>query len=55
MCSVIGAAVIAFGFYAVIWGQTQEEKTIGNRGVCCSDSESSSSKVPLLQNKGLDI
>ncbi|KAE8023427.1 hypothetical protein FH972_009121 [Carpinus fangiana] len=53
--SLIGAAVIALGFYAVIWGQAQEEKTIGNRGVCCSDSESCSSKVPLLQDKGLDI
>lgn len=53
LCSVIGAAVIALGFYAVIWGQAQEDKTIGNRGVCCS--ESCSPKVPLLQNKGLDI
>ncbi|KAK7818540.1 wat1-related protein [Quercus suber] len=51
--SLIGATVIALGFYAVIWGQAQEEKTIENRGIC--SFESSSAKVPLLENKGLDI
>ncbi|KAK4598184.1 hypothetical protein RGQ29_015600 [Quercus rubra] len=51
--SLIGATVIALGFYAVIWGQAQEEKTIENGGIC--SFESSSAKVPLLENKGLDI
>ncbi|XP_050276787.1 WAT1-related protein At3g28050-like isoform X3 [Quercus robur] len=51
--SLIGATVIALGFYAVIWGQAQEEKTIENRGIC--SFEASSAKVPLLENKGLDI
>jgi len=50
---LIGATVIALGFYAVIWGQAQEEKTIENGGIC--SFESSSAKVPLLENKGLDI
>ena len=53
LCSLIGATVIALGFYAVIWGQAHEEKTIENRGIC--SFESSSAKVPLLENKGLDI
>ena len=52
LCSLIGATVIALGFYAVIWGQAQE-KTIENRGIC--SFESSSAKVPLLENEGLDI
>ncbi|XP_041012751.1 WAT1-related protein At3g28050-like [Juglans microcarpa x Juglans regia] len=51
--SVIGAVVIALGFYAVIWGQAQEDKTIENRGIC--SLESSSPNVPLLQNKNLDF
>ena len=53
LCSLIGATVIALGFYAVIWGQAQEEKTIENGGIC--SFELSSAKVPLLENKGLDI
>ncbi|KAK4600234.1 hypothetical protein RGQ29_010056 [Quercus rubra] len=53
MLRLIGATVIALGFYAVIWGQAQEEKTIENGGIC--SFESSSAKVPLLENKGLDI
>lgn len=50
--SVIGAAVIALGFYAVIWGQAQEEKNTEKTGICSSEP---SPKVPLLLNKCLDI
>ncbi|KAE8668252.1 leucine-rich repeat receptor protein kinase EXS [Hibiscus syriacus] len=40
--SLLGAAIIAIGFYAVIWGQAQEEKMV-------NDTESSN-KDPLLSN-----
>ncbi|XP_039032185.1 WAT1-related protein At5g40210-like isoform X2 [Hibiscus syriacus] len=40
--SLLGAAIIAIGFYAVIWGQAQEEKIV-------NDTESSI-KDPLLSN-----
>ncbi|XP_037495589.1 WAT1-related protein At3g28050 isoform X2 [Jatropha curcas] len=46
--SVIGAVIIAFGFYAVVWGKTQEE-TVEDKESC--RFESSSPKVPFLQNK----
>ncbi|KAJ0096086.1 hypothetical protein Patl1_16199 [Pistacia atlantica] len=31
--SVLGAAIIAFGFYSLIWGQGQEEKMIDDKGI----------------------
>ncbi|TYH84605.1 hypothetical protein ES332_D02G208000v1 [Gossypium tomentosum] len=40
--SLLGAAIIAIGFYAVIWGQAQEEKMV-------HDAQSSN-KDPLLPN-----
>lgn len=46
-CSVIGAAVIATGFYSVIWGKAQEEKRVEDTGI--SDLGSFASKVPFLQ------
>ncbi|KAJ7953661.1 WAT1-related protein [Quillaja saponaria] len=48
--SVVGAAVIAIGFYAVIWGKAQEKK-VEQESIIISYSESSSPEVPLLQNK----
>ena len=51
---MIGVAIIVCGFYAVIWGQAQEEK-MGNEenGTCTFvSSSSSSSAVPLLHNRG---
>lgn len=41
-CSLLGAAIIAIGFYAVTWGQAQEEKMV-------HDAQSSK-KDPLLAN-----
>ncbi|XP_027361187.1 WAT1-related protein At5g40240-like [Abrus precatorius] len=52
--SVIGAAIIAIGFYAVIWGQAQEEKIAREKNGICSIISSSSSEAPLLQNKDND-
>ncbi|CAJ2647610.1 unnamed protein product [Trifolium pratense] len=47
--SMIGAAIIAIGFYAVIWAQAQEEhKTSENYFP-------TSSSAPLLSNKNLDF
>ncbi|TYJ43489.1 hypothetical protein E1A91_A03G156800v1 [Gossypium mustelinum] len=40
--SLLGAAIIAIGFYAVIWGQAQEEKMVHDAR--------SSNKHPLLPN-----
>ncbi|KAK8655418.1 hypothetical protein V6N13_107994 [Hibiscus sabdariffa] len=40
--SLLGAAIIAIGFYAVIWGQAQEEKMVPHT--------ESSHKDPLLSN-----
>ncbi|XP_018720251.2 WAT1-related protein At5g40230 [Eucalyptus grandis] len=49
--SVIGGIIIAFGFYAVVWGKAQEEKVVEESGsISC---ESSSPKVPLL-NKHME-
>jgi len=50
---VVGAAVIATGFYSVIWGKAQEEKRVEDTGI--SDLGSFASKVPLLQNKSMRI
>ncbi|KAL3751711.1 hypothetical protein ACJRO7_012528 [Eucalyptus globulus] len=49
--SVIGGIIIAFGFYAVVWGKAQEEKVVEESGsISC---KSSSPKVPLL-NKHME-
>ncbi|TKY74150.1 WAT1-related protein [Spatholobus suberectus] len=46
--SVIGAAVVVIGFYAVIWGKTQEKV---EEDCTVYSSESSDNEVPRLQNK----
>ncbi|XP_002531390.2 WAT1-related protein At4g15540 [Ricinus communis] len=51
--SVIGAVIIAFGFYAVMWGKTQEENTVEDKEDC--SFEPSSPKAPLLQNKSTSV
>ncbi|XP_056165602.1 WAT1-related protein At5g40240-like [Syzygium oleosum] len=50
--SLIGAIVIAMGFYALMWGKSkEEEKTIEGSGTVDGSLASSSHKIPLLQNK----
>ncbi|XP_010043810.2 WAT1-related protein At4g15540 isoform X1 [Eucalyptus grandis] len=52
--SLIGAAVIAMGFYAVMWGKSrEEEKIIEDSGGADGSLASSSQKIPLLQSKSL--
>ncbi|KAK9277489.1 hypothetical protein L1049_007033 [Liquidambar formosana] len=51
--SVIGAATIALGFYSVVWGKAEEEKVAEDSRI--SSSGSSSHKVPLLQNKSMEV
>ncbi|XP_020206870.1 WAT1-related protein At3g28050 isoform X1 [Cajanus cajan] len=46
--SVIGAAIVVIGFYAVIWGKSQEK--VEEEGAVYS-SESYSTEAPLLQNQ----
>ena len=53
-CSLIGAMIIAIGFYAVIWGQAQEEKMIKEKNEILRNV-SSSSAVPFLQNSSMDV
>ncbi|KAL1812051.1 hypothetical protein ACET3Z_022116 [Daucus carota] len=45
--SVIGAVTIVAGFYALIWGQNQEKKTVLVDFAC--EAESSTQTAPLLQ------
>ncbi|WVZ09821.1 hypothetical protein V8G54_014351 [Vigna mungo] len=53
--SVIGAATIAVGFYAVIWGQAQEENmTCEKHGTCGIICSSSSCSDTLLLHKTKD-
>ncbi|KAK1555993.1 hypothetical protein Q3G72_034334 [Acer saccharum] len=47
--SIVGAAVIAFWFYSLIWGQAQEEKMVNDNSI-----KSSSPKSPLLKNKSME-
>ncbi|VVA26071.1 PREDICTED: WAT1-related [Prunus dulcis] len=47
--SLVGAAVIITGFYAVIWGKAREEKLHEDSGEG-QWSESSSESTPLLQS-----
>ncbi|KAJ0095864.1 hypothetical protein Patl1_16200 [Pistacia atlantica] len=51
--SIIGASIIAFGFYSVLWGQAQEEKMVDDKGINCS--KSSSPNAPLLENRSMEI
>ncbi|KAG6713324.1 hypothetical protein I3842_05G145700 [Carya illinoinensis] len=52
--SVIGAAIIVPGFYAVIWGQAHlEKKPVEDHPI--SSLELSSPRVPLLQNKSTEV
>ena len=45
-CSVVGAVIIAIGFYTVTWGKAKEEKIL--QGIQPHGMESSSHNVPLL-------
>ncbi|XP_057950123.1 WAT1-related protein At3g28050-like isoform X1 [Malania oleifera] len=51
--SLVGGAIIAVGFYSVVWGQHIEEKAVEVGAL--SGSESSSSKAPLLQIEDMEI
>ncbi|KAI8528360.1 hypothetical protein RHMOL_Rhmol12G0143700 [Rhododendron molle] len=47
--SVIGAALIALGFYSVLWGKAEEAKMVDD-GSGISQLDSSPDQVPLLRN-----
>uniref|UniRef100_A0A5B6ZV73 WAT1-related protein n=2 Tax=Davidia involucrata TaxID=16924 RepID=A0A5B6ZV73_DAVIN len=51
--SVIGAAIIALGFYSVMWGKAAQEKIVEDSAVCGFDS--STDKLPLLQNRSVEV
>ncbi|XP_048318132.1 WAT1-related protein At5g40240 isoform X2 [Ziziphus jujuba] len=54
--SVIGGAVIALGFYAVIWGQAQQDRNrVEVEETKTYSSLSHSHTVPLLQNKCTEV
>ncbi|XVF14136.1 hypothetical protein REPUB_Repub09cG0031400 [Reevesia pubescens] len=48
--SIVGAVIIAMGFYAVIWGKAKEEERTDDDTSFSSLATSSSGKVPLLQS-----
>ncbi|KAF5203597.1 Wat1-related protein [Thalictrum thalictroides] len=50
--SVIGAIVIALGFYGVMWGKAKEEKMIETNEVIYS-ANSSTQRMPLLSNNNV--
>ncbi|XP_050237202.1 WAT1-related protein At3g28050-like [Mercurialis annua] len=54
---IIGGTIIAVGFYTVLWGKSQEDKMIEieDENYSIYDQSPSSPKVPLLQNKKLDV
>ncbi|KAA8529538.1 hypothetical protein F0562_033663 [Nyssa sinensis] len=56
--SLIGTAVIALGFYSVMWGKAEEEKIVEEKivedGAICG-FDSSTERVPLLQNKNMEV
>ncbi|KAI4328224.1 hypothetical protein L6164_020597 [Bauhinia variegata] len=52
--SMVGAAIIVAGFYAVIWGKLQEEKMVNQKIECCN-CVSSSGAAPLLQNRSMEV
>ncbi|CAL5421381.1 unnamed protein product [Camellia sinensis] len=51
--SVIGAVIIALGLYAVMWGKANEVQIIEENVI--SRVDSSSDKVPPLQNKSMEV
>ncbi|WCJ21686.1 nodulin MtN21 /EamA-like transporter family protein [Euphorbia peplus] len=53
--SVIGGITIAFGFYTVIWGKAQEKKMFEVEDKGISNFETSSPRLPLLQNKSVNV
>ena len=53
LCSLIGAATIAVGFYSAMWGKSNEVMNIEDSGIPGLDS--STDNVPLLQNKSMDV
>ncbi|PIA40431.1 hypothetical protein AQUCO_02500258v1 [Aquilegia coerulea] len=54
--SVIGAIVIALGFYAVMWGKAKEQKMIETDDqVIYSSANSSTQRMPLLPNNVMDM
>jgi len=48
-CSIIGGAIIAVGFYTVMWGKTREEKVEENNNMSGLGVDSFSPKAALLQ------
>ncbi|KAL6983636.1 hypothetical protein U1Q18_017016 [Sarracenia purpurea var. burkii] len=50
--SVIGAFIIALGFYLVLWGKAEEEKSIEDRGTHSFDLPSN--KLALLPEKRIE-
>lgn len=50
--SVIGAIIIAFGFYTVMWGQAKEEGKVQDNEAC--NLNSSTHKTPLLQSSSTE-
>ncbi|XAR65044.1 hypothetical protein NMG60_11009000 [Bertholletia excelsa] len=51
--SVVGAIIIALGFYSVLWGKAEEEKAVEQDSRKLS-FDSASDKLPLLQNKPME-
>jgi len=51
MYSVLGAAIVVIGFYAVLWGKSQERTKEESE---VQTLESYSPVVPLLQNKTVE-
>lgn len=50
-CSIIGATIIAIGFYTVMWGKAKEELGECDVDVDTRDLESTATqKYPLLQS-----
>uniref|UniRef100_A0A0R0HCN0 WAT1-related protein n=1 Tax=Glycine max TaxID=3847 RepID=A0A0R0HCN0_SOYBN len=50
--SVLGTAIVVIGFYAIIWGKSQEQAK--EECKVYDDSESYSPIVPLLENKRME-
>ncbi|KAI4328223.1 hypothetical protein L6164_020596 [Bauhinia variegata] len=53
--SMIGAAIISIGFYAVIWGQAQQEKMLNDKYETSNIVSSTSSAAPLLKNNCMHV
>lgn len=55
-CSVVGATVIAIGFYTVMWGKSKEEMEEDEETTAdILESSSSTEKIPLLRNFKSDV